>query len=110
MDLDTVIDAISPAVDHVRAGKGPAFVECISYRFASHSTTARETRTRDELAEIRSLCPIVSQSRKLRAAGLLDDNLEHEINRSVADTVEEALRFADASPMPQEEEALLDVI
>ena len=110
MDLDAVIKATSNAVNHVRARSGPAFVECISHRFASHSTTARETRTRDELAEIRALCPIVSQSRKLRAAGLLNDILEKELDRSVTDSVEEALRFADGSAMPREEEALLDVI
>jgi pyruvate dehydrogenase E1 component alpha subunit len=110
MDLDAVMGTISNAVHHVRAGRGPAFVECISYRFASHSTTARETRTPNELTEIRALCPIFSQSLKLKAAGLLDDILEQELDRLVADTVQEALRFSDASAMPREEEALLDVI
>ena len=109
MDLDAVVDAISTAADHARAGHGPAFVECISYRFASHSTTARETRTAAELEAIRSFCPIASQSRKLRAAGLLNDVLEQEIDRRVAGAVEEALKFADASLMPRADEALLDV-
>jgi TPP-dependent pyruvate/acetoin dehydrogenase alpha subunit len=110
MDLDAVSTAISSALEHVRAKKGPAFVECISYRFASHSTTARETRSREELTEIRARCPIVRQSRKLREAGTLDDIAEQELDRLVASTVEAALRFSDASPMPREEEALQDVI
>jgi TPP-dependent pyruvate/acetoin dehydrogenase alpha subunit len=110
MDLNAVRKSISKAADHVRAKRGPAFVECISYRFASHSTTARETRTSEELAEIRALCPIVSQSCALKAAGLLNDILERELDRCVAETVKEALRFADASAMPDAEEALLDVI
>jgi len=110
MDLNAVRKSISKAANHVRAKRGPAFVECISYRFASHSTTARETRTSEELAEIRALCPIVSQSRALKAAGLLNDILAQELDRWVAETVEEALRFADASAMPDAEEALLDVI
>lgn len=109
MDIDAVIGAISGAVHRLRAGNGPAFVECVSYRFASHSTTARETRTRDELAQIRALCPIVSHASRLKAAGLLNDSLEQELDRWVADTVEEAIRFADASDMPREEEAVLDV-
>ena len=110
MDLDAVSAAISGALAHVRAKKGPAFVECISYRFASHSTTARETRSREELAEIRALCPIVKQSRKLKEAGALSEASEQELDRSVAGTVEAALKFADASAMPREEEALEDVI
>jgi len=110
MDLNAVRKSISKAADHVRGKRGPAFVECISYRFASHSTTARETRTSEELAKIRALCPIVSQSGALKAAGLLNDILEQELDRWVAETVEESLRFADASAMPDAEEALLDVI
>lgn len=110
MDLDAVSSAISSALAHVRAKKGPAFVECISYRFASHSTTARETRSREELAEIRALCPIVKQSRKLKEAGALSEAAELELDRSVAGAVEAALEFADASAMPREEEALQDVI
>ena len=53
---------------------------------------------------------VESVKRKLRAAGLLDDILEQEIDRGVADIVDQALKFADASSMPREEEALLDVI
>jgi TPP-dependent pyruvate/acetoin dehydrogenase alpha subunit len=110
MDLDTVSTAISDALKHVRAKKGPAFVECVSYRFSSHSTTARETRSREELAEIRALCPIVKQSRKLKEAGTLNGDTEHELDRLVADTVGAALKFSDASAMPREDEALQDVI
>lgn len=110
MDLDAVSTAISKALNHVRAQNGPAFVECISYRFASHSTTARETRSREELAEIRALCPIERQSRHLRAAGLLDQISEGELDNAVARAVEAALEFADASAMPREEEALQDVV
>lgn len=110
MDIDAVSMAISNALDHVRAHNGPAFVECISYRFASHSTTARETRTREDLAEIRTLCPIERLSRQLRATGLLDELSEHKLDNAVTLAVEAALEFADASAMPREEEALHDVV
>jgi len=110
MDLDAVGAAISSALEHVRAGMGPAFVECISHRFASHSTTARETRSREELAEIKTFCPIVKQTGQLKMAGLLDEASEQELERSVAGMVEAALKFADASEMPRAEEAMQDVI
>ncbi len=58
LDIEVVAHGIGEAAAHVRSGQGPAFVECISVRLRSHSTTARETRRRDELAELRERCPI----------------------------------------------------
>jgi TPP-dependent pyruvate/acetoin dehydrogenase alpha subunit len=62
MDVEVVFDAAMEAVEWIRGGHGPAFLECVSYRFASHSTTARETRSRAELAEIKLRCPIIRHS------------------------------------------------
>jgi TPP-dependent pyruvate/acetoin dehydrogenase alpha subunit len=109
MDIDSVAGAAREAVDWVRGGRGPAFIECISYRFASHSTTARETRSRVELEEIRARCPIVRQTTALLAAGIIDKETEAELKRDVADAVAAALAFADASELPTPADALTDV-
>jgi TPP-dependent pyruvate/acetoin dehydrogenase alpha subunit len=109
MDLDAVAKATREAVAHVRAGRGPAFIECISFRFASHSTTARETRSRAELAEIKAKCPIVLQSAALKTVGILNAEIEADLNREVSETVTGALAFADASEYPSTAEVLTDV-
>jgi TPP-dependent pyruvate/acetoin dehydrogenase alpha subunit len=109
MDVEVVAEAAREAVEHVRSGRGPAFIECISFRFASHSTTARETRSRAELEEIRTKCPIVRQTAALKAAGILNTEMEAELNREVAETVAEALAFADVSEYPTIAEVLTDV-
>jgi pyruvate dehydrogenase E1 component alpha subunit len=109
MDVDVVADAAREAVGHVRGGRGPAFIECISFRFASHSTTARETRSRAELAAIKQRCPIVLYTAALTAAGILDAGIEADLNREVAETVAGALAFADASEFPSTDEVLTDV-
>lgn len=109
MDVDTVGAAAREAADWVRSGRGPAFLECISFRFASHSTTARETRTRAELADIRSRCPILKLTSALRAANALDESGEAELKREVADMVAAAIAFADRSEYPNSAEALTDV-
>jgi pyruvate dehydrogenase E1 component alpha subunit len=109
MDVEIVSAAARKAVDWVQSGRGPAFLECISYRFASHSTTARETRSRTELAEIRSRCPIVKQTSVLRAAGVIDEAAEADLKRDVADVVAAAIAFADSSEFPDPAEALTDV-
>jgi TPP-dependent pyruvate/acetoin dehydrogenase alpha subunit len=109
MDVDVVADAVKEAADWVRAGRGPAFVECVSYRFASHSTTARETRSRAELEEIKSRCPIVRMTSTLLATGVIDKKTEEELKREVAATIVAAMAFADASEFPSPAEALTDV-
>ncbi len=109
MDVNVVAEATGEALEYVRAGRGPAFIECISFRFASHSTTARETRSRSELAAIKTRCPIVHQTAKLRAAGTLNPEMEAALSREVSETIARALAFADASEYPEAAEALTDV-
>jgi TPP-dependent pyruvate/acetoin dehydrogenase alpha subunit len=81
----------------------------MSLRFASHSTTARETRSKAELAEVRTHCPILKQAAALRTAGIVDDMIEAQLNSDVADIIGEAIAFADASEYPDPAEALTDV-
>jgi TPP-dependent pyruvate/acetoin dehydrogenase alpha subunit len=109
MDVDRVAEAAREAVEWVRSGRGPAFLEFISYRFASHSTTARETRSRAELDEIRARCPIERQKVALLAAGVIDKETAAELKDDIADAVLKALAFADSSEFPNPAEALTDV-
>lgn len=105
LDVEGVATAIGAAADHARSGAGPAFVECLSIRLRSHSTTARETRSRDELAELRTRCPIVRQIAKLG----LDAAHVARLEESAAGEAAAALAFADASAFPAMDEALADV-
>ncbi len=109
MDVNVVAKAARGAVQHARAGRGPTFIECTSFRFASHSTTARETRSKAELTEIRTKCPIVRQTATLKASGILNPEVEAELNRQVSEAVAEAISFADASQYPSNAEVLTDV-
>ena len=105
LDVEAVASAIGEAATFIRSGQGPAFVECISIRLRSHSTTARETRSRDKLAELRTHCPIRRQIARL---GLEEADVE-ALEREAADLAAVALRFADASPYPNAVDVLNDV-
>jgi pyruvate dehydrogenase E1 component alpha subunit len=109
MDVVAVTAAAQRALDHARNGQGPAFLECVSQRFASHSTTARETRTADELVAIRAQCPIARHRADLIAAGLLDAEAADLMEVEAAAAATAALAFADAASYPPAEEALTDV-
>ena len=105
MAVGAVTAALGEAADHVRSGNGPAFVECVSVRLLSHSTTARETRSRDELARLWHLCPIERHIADMK----LDQSAVDAIRREAAERVDQALAFADKSAFPVPSEVLDDV-
>jgi len=104
MDVIAVAEAAAGFVAHAREGRGPAFLECRSERFASHSTATRDTRSHETMAMLRARCPIASLS-----AALLDAEGLATLTREVEAAVDAAVAFADASPWPDPEEALRDV-
>jgi pyruvate dehydrogenase E1 component alpha subunit len=105
LDVEGVATTLGEAAGAVRRGQGPAFVECISIRLRSHSTTARETRKRDELAELRTHCPIRRQIARLG----LDAEAVEALEREAADFAAAALVFAEASPYPSAASVLTHV-
>ena len=109
MDALAVRDAAKTLADKVRSGGGPAFLECISDRFRTHSTSTRETRTAVELAAARERCPIRRYKARLLSEGVLAAHEIEEMERAVASEIDAANLFADASAMPDISEALRDV-
>ena len=109
MDVETVAEAAAAAAKTLREGGGPLFLECLSLRFLSHSTTARETRNASELAEIKMRCPIRRQIARLVTAGVIDAEAEEALEKQAQARVSEAFAFADASPYPHPDEVLTDV-
>ncbi len=109
MDVTAVADAAAAAVEMIRNGNGPAFLECVSFRFAPHSTSARETRTADELKTIRARCPIAALAQALLRNGEMTEAALAAMDDEIAAGITAALAFADASPYPEAEEVLSDV-
>ena len=109
MDVEIVSEAARTSAESIRGGGGPVFLECVSQRFASHSTTARETRDAERLAEIKKQDPIRKQIDRLVSGGAIDASEEADLEKEAHDRVSEALAFADASPYPATTEVLTDV-
>jgi pyruvate dehydrogenase E1 component alpha subunit len=114
-----VVDGMDVAAVHAqaaelgalaRSGGGPAFLECVSERFFSHSTATRETRSAATMRRVRDRCPIRRYTESLSGEGLLDDAGLARIEREVEAAVAEALAFADASSYPDPAEAIDDVV
>ena len=104
MDPETVLAAASGAVARARAGAGPEFLECLTYRFDAHHTWEHRARPRyrtdEEVAAGRARDPLDIQAARVppAARSLIDDEIE--------DVLDKAQAFADASPEPDPAGAL----
>ncbi|HEY5410220.1 MAG TPA: thiamine pyrophosphate-dependent dehydrogenase E1 component subunit alpha [Caulobacteraceae bacterium] len=88
----------------VRTGEGPSFLEVTSIRLGRHSTTARESRSKAELAELWTRCPIRRLASDLRARGELTPEQQAASEVQARDQAAAALAWAEASPLPGPEE------
>ncbi|MFS0912613.1 pyruvate dehydrogenase (acetyl-transferring) E1 component subunit alpha [Microbacterium sp. 179-I 3D2 NHS] len=94
-DVLACMAAMRWALAHARAGKGPAYIEAVTYRMGPHTTADDPTRYRDdaELDEWRRRDPIARLESHLRGIGELSDAHAAEI-RSAADAVAKEMRAA----------------
>jgi pyruvate dehydrogenase E1 component alpha subunit len=106
-DVTAVYDAATRAVAHMRAGKGPYFIECETYRWLEHvgpmydHELNRTYRSREEVEAWKARCPV-----RRGAARLLERKLatQAELDRWMAETraeMEEVVAKAKASPWPE---------
>lgn len=97
MDVLAVEAAAKQAVEAVRAGEGPYFLECRTYRFRAHSMFDAELyRTKAEVEEWKKRCPIETFTQTLKSRGLLSEADLEEIERDVEGEIREAVAFAEA--------------
>jgi pyruvate dehydrogenase E1 component alpha subunit len=97
MDVVAVQDAARRAVELVRGGGGPLFLELRTYRFRAHSMyDADRYRDRAEIERWKARDPIPALAADLRADGVLDDAAERAIEDEVAAEIDDAVAFAQA--------------
>jgi pyruvate dehydrogenase E1 component alpha subunit len=112
MDVLAVREVTARAVERARREKIPALVECRTYRFRGHSMrdpAAAVYRTREEVEEWKKSDPIVLLWDRMSRDGIITDAEYKEMDKEINQVIEEAVRFADASPVPPLEELLTDV-
>ncbi|MCB0895608.1 MAG: pyruvate dehydrogenase (acetyl-transferring) E1 component subunit alpha [Nocardioides sp.] len=97
MDAVAVNRAAARAVDEVRGGAGPVFLELRTYRFRAHSMYDPDRyRAKDEIADWRDRDPIELLAARLRADGSLTDADLAEIDAEVVARVTAAVEAAAA--------------
>ena len=100
-DLTAVYQAVSGAVAHARAGKGPSLVENVTYRWRGHSKSdANRYRTQEEIDMWKQRCPIGRFRTLLIERGELTDKEGDEIEQGAYAAIDAAVAFAESSPEP----------
>jgi len=105
-----VREATARAVERARKDYLPTLLEVRTYRFMGHSMSDPGSyRTRAEIEKYQERDPVKLFSSTLKEKGVIDDAALSEMEKSVAEEVEHALRFAEESPQPAPEELYTDV-
>jgi pyruvate dehydrogenase E1 component alpha subunit len=97
MDAVAVAETARRAVDAVRSGGGPHFLELRTYRFRAHSMFDPERyRDKAEVARWVERDPITTLRERLQAAGALSDGQWTALRQQVDAEIAAAVAFAEA--------------
>ena len=112
IDVLAVHEVMEQAVRRARTGGGPTLLECKTYRWRIHSEqrgNPADPRPREAVDTAQQHDPITTFGAKLQEDGVATAATLQQITQEVERAVAEAITFAKASPLPQPEDALLDV-
>jgi pyruvate dehydrogenase E1 component alpha subunit len=104
-DILAVYEVVSKAVYRARKGGGPSLIECKTYRWRGHSQRDNQSyRTKAEIEAWKERGPIKRFKAVLMAEDILSEDDFQNMMAQVEEEADEAIRFAQDSPYPEEEE------
>jgi pyruvate dehydrogenase E1 component alpha subunit len=110
MNVLEVYDATREALDRAKSGQGPQFLEMITYRYEGHSMgDPLRYRTKDEVAKWREDDAIGVLERHLLQDLKVDKEKLEAADQAVEEELNEAVLFAESSPLPSPEELFSDI-
>jgi len=109
-DVLAVYETAGEAVNRARRGEGPSLIEARAFRYYGHFMGEPQTyKTKEEIQGYKARDPIQKFKGRLLERGLASESELAKIDSWAEKAVEEAVRFAEASPLPAPEECLTDV-
>ena len=111
MDVFAVYDAAGQAGARARAGEGPSLLECRTYRFYGHTVfdNPLSYRTKEEEDRWRARDPLKLFREAVLPLGEITLEELDQIDAEAAQLMEDAIKFADESPLPDPLEIYDDV-
>ena len=106
-DVLKVYETAKDAINHIKSGKGPALIECLTYRWLEHCGPNDDIdlgyRTEEEVMGWKRKDPIKRLREKLMNENKVSDKLLEKIELEILDKVNDAVRFSKNSPFPKKE-------
>lgn len=110
MDAEAVHESVARAVKRAREGDGPTLLEMKTYRYKGHSISdPQKYRTKDEVDEYKAKDPITQVAETILLNGFATQEDLDAIDAKINVIVEESVKFAEESPLPNDDEVLKDV-
>lgn len=110
MDLAATTRESHGAINEVRESGNPQFLEFQTYRFRAHSMYDPDLyRSKEEIAEHQKADPILIFEKHMREQGLNPDAIRPGVEASVKAEIEDAVKFADESPIEEIGDLLKEV-
>jgi len=106
-DVFQVYEAMKDAASHARQ-KGPAFLECKTYRWFGHHMldSGTEYRSTEEVDQWRNKCPLTRFKSQLLAEGLLTEDDFADMDERVRKEMDSCMQFASESSDPSPDSLL----
>lgn len=99
-DVIAVYLAARKAVDHIRPGGGPAFIECRTYRMKGHGIyDTGWYRPKEEVKEWMKKDPIDTFMKKLKIMKILDDDIIKCMEEDIEEEIKQAIDEAEKAPV-----------
>ncbi len=109
-DVIKVYKSMKKAIEYVRAGNGPYFLEYKTYRWQGHFLgDPASYRPEEEVKWWKQRCPIKRLREKLLNEKILNQHEIEKIHDQIENEIENMVEFAINSPFPEETEAIKDV-
>lgn len=110
-DAVAVWEAAVTAVERARRGEGPSLIECMTYRYYGHhqGDDPLRYRTREEEQAARERDCVRHFREQMLEQHLLDAKELDAIETASRKKIDEAVAFAEASPLPKPSDLFTDV-
>jgi len=103
-DVDEVYRVTQKAVDYIREGNGPCFVEFDTYRYHEHCGPNIDDdagyRPKEEIEYWHQRCPVRLYEERLIKEAVLNPEIIDGMKKELHREIDEAFAFAEKSPFP----------
>jgi len=115
-DVLAVYQSCSELIEEIRKGSGPAILEAKTYRWHGHYEgeefllADRKYRSEEEIQAWKERDPVKLFKNRLLAKGTVSEEEINAIEARVFENIENAVKYAQESPLPETSEAYTDVL